>query len=119
MALTVTQPMERAPTFAEIQMLAGQHDVQIHGNELAGDFCHPNSGQPKVAGRYNIGSNGDIRGDFNANAIGKLTGHFALTAGKIEVTITEKPFLLPEAMLKSALSAALKEFSTKLKTIQS
>ncbi len=119
MALTVTQPMERTPTFAEIQMLAGQHNVQIHGNELAGDFYHPNSDQPKVAGRYTIGSNGDIRCDFNANAMGKLAGHFALAAGKIEVTITEKPFLLPEAMLKSALSAALKEFSTKLKTLQS
>jgi hypothetical protein len=119
MSFTITQPMERAPTFAEIQMLAGQHDVQIIGEELAGDFYHPDSKQPKVAGRYTIDLKGGVHGDFNSNTMGKLAGHFALTARKIEVTITEKPFLLPEAMLKSALSVALKEFSTKLKTIQS
>ena len=118
MPFTITQPLERPPTFAEMQLLAGQHDVQIHGNELAGDFCHPNSEQPKVTGHYAFDPNGDIRGDFAASVMGKLAGSFALAAGKIEVTITEKPFLLPEAVLKSTLSTALKEFCLKLNSIR-
>jgi len=114
MSFTMTEPLERAPTFAEIQILAGRHDVQINGNELAGNFCHPNPEQPMITGHYAFGPNGDVRGDFNANIMGKLAGQFAVTAGKIEVTITEKPFLLPEAILKSRLSAALKEFCAKM-----
>jgi len=110
----MTEPLERVPTFAEIQMLASHHDVQIQGNELTGDFCHPPSGQPRVTGHYAFGPNGDIRGDFNASIMGKLAGQFAVAAGKIEVTITEKPFLLPEAVLKSRLSAALKELCAKI-----
>jgi hypothetical protein len=101
-----------------MQMLAGQHEVQIHGNELGGDFCHPNSEQPKVAGHYAFDPNGDVRGDFSANVMGKLAGRLLLTAGKIEVTITEKPFLLPEAVLKSTLSTALKEFCSKLNSVR-
>jgi hypothetical protein len=118
MSFTITQPLERPPTFAEMQTLAGQHDVQIHGNELAGDFCHPNSKQPKVAGHYAFDPNGDVRGDFSANVMGKLAGSFTLVEGKIEVTITEKPFLLPEAVLKSSLSTALKEFCAKLNSVR-
>jgi hypothetical protein len=116
MSFTITQPLERLPTFAEIQKLAGQHDVQLRGNEQAGDFCHPDAKQPKVTGRYTFGPNGEIGGDFNVNVMGKLAGCFALTAGKVEVTITEKPFLLPEAVLKSTLSAALREFCTKIES---
>jgi hypothetical protein len=101
-----------------MQILAAQHDVQIRGNELAGDFCHPNREQPKVMGQYAFDPNGNIRGDFTANVMGKLAGHFTLTAGKIEVTITEKPFLLPEAILKSTLSTALKEFCSKLNKVR-
>jgi hypothetical protein len=118
MSFAITQPLERPPTYTEIQTLAGKHDVQIHGNELAGDFCHPSSEQPKVTGRYAFAPNGDIHGDFSANVMGKLAGRFALAAGKIEVTVTEKPFLLPEAILKSTLSNALKEFCTKLNSVR-
>jgi len=110
MPLTITQRLGRAPTFAELQALAGQHDVHIHGNELAGDFCHPNPGQPKVTGHYVFAPNGDIRGDFTGHVMGKLAGSFALTAGKAEVTVTEKPFLLPESVLKSTLAVVLKDF---------
>ena len=113
MPFTITQPLGRLPRFAEIQTLAEQHEVQIRGNEIGGEFCHPNSEQPKVTGHYSIDPNGDIRGDFTGNVIGKLAGQFALTIGKMEVTITEKPFLLPEAILKSTLATALKEFSAK------
>jgi hypothetical protein len=118
MSFTIAQSLERPPIFAELEKLAGQHDVQIHGNEMAGDFCHPNSEQPKVAGHYAFDPNGDVRGDFSANIMGKLAGHFTITTRKIEVTITEKPFLLPEAVLKSTLSSALKEFCEKLNSVR-
>jgi hypothetical protein len=118
MSFTITELLERPPKFIEMQMLAGQHDVQIQGNEQSGDFCHPNSEQPKIIGHYAFGPNGDMRGDFNANIMGKLAGSFVLAAGKIEVTINEKPFLLPEAVLKSTLSTALKEFCAKLNSVR-
>jgi hypothetical protein len=114
MSFTITEPLGRQPTFAQIQMLASQHDVHIRGNGVTGDFGHPNFEEPKVTGNYAFGPNGDMRGDFNAHIMGKLAGQFAITAGKIEVTIAEKPFLLPEGILKSKLASALKEFSAKL-----
>jgi hypothetical protein len=113
MPFTITQPLERLPTFPELQALAGQHDVQINGNELAGDFCHPDPEQPKVKGNYAFEPNGDIHGTFTGHVIGKLTGAFVFTTGKAEVTITERPFLLPESVLKSKLSEALKEFCAR------
>jgi hypothetical protein len=113
MPFTVTHPLGRAPTFAELQALAGQHDIHIHGNELAGDFCHPNPEQPKITGHYAFEPNGDLHGDFTGHVMGKLAGSFALGTGKAEIIITEKPFLLPEAVLKSTLSTALKDFCNR------
>ena len=113
MAFTITHPLGRPPTFLELQALAGQHEVQFNGNEKAGDFCHPGPEQPRVKGNYVFEPNGDIRGDFTGQVLGKLAGTFWFATGKVEVTITEKPFLLPEAALKSKLSEALKEFCDK------
>ena len=113
MPFTVTQPLGRPPTFPELQALARQYDVPINGNELAGDFCHPNPEQPKVKGNYTFEPNGDIHGDFTGQVIGKLTGTFAFTTGKAEITVIERPFLLPESVLKSTLSQALKELCTR------
>ena len=113
MPFIITQPLGRPPTFPELQALAGQHDVHIIGGGQAGEFCHPDPEQPKVNGNYAFEPNGDIRGNFTGNVLGKLAGSFVFTTGKAEVTITEKPFLLPEAVLKSKLSEALKEFCAK------
>ena len=113
MSFTVTQQLGRPPTFPELQELATRHEVRINGNEQAGGFCHPSPDQPKVTGNYAFAPNGDLLGDFTGHVVGKLAGTFVFTTGKAEVTITEKPFLLPEAMLKSKLSGALKEFCAK------
>ena len=110
MPTSITQQLGRPPTFAELQALAGQQGVQIRGSERAGDFCHPSLEQPKVTGHYAFEANGDVHGDFTGHVMGRLAGSFALTAGKAEITITERPFLLPEALLKSMLSTALKDF---------
>ena len=116
MPFTVTQPLGRPPTFPELQALARQHEVQINGDELAGGFCHPDPEHPKVKGNYNFEPNGDIRGDFTSHVLGKLAGSFVFATGKAEVTIVEKPFLISEAVLKSKLSEAKKEFCVKFPT---
>jgi hypothetical protein len=66
-----------------------------------------------VNGNYTFEPNGDIRGDFTGYVVGKLAGTFVFTTGKAEITITEKPFLIPEAVLKSKLSMVLKDFCAK------
>ena len=116
MAFTVTEQLRRLPTFPELQTLAGRHNVYLVGNESAGSFCHPDPKQPKVQGHYTFAQNGDIRGDFTGQVVGKLAGSFVLTTGKAEVTITEKPFLIPETALKSTLTVVLKDFCGKFST---
>ena len=91
MPFTVTQPLGRVPTFAELQALAGQHGVQIHGDARAGEFFHPGREQPKVNGNYRFESDGGLRGGFTGNVLGKLAGTFvfllswvaAIAAGSI------------------------------------
>jgi len=77
------------------------------------DLCYPDPEQPKVEGNYTFAQNGDLRGTFAGHVLGKLAGSFVVTTGKAEITITEKPFLLPEAVLKSKLTDALKEFCAR------
>jgi hypothetical protein len=110
MAITVTHPLGRPPTFPELQALAAQHEVRINGNAQAGGFWHPDPDEPKVQGNYRFASNGDLHGDFSSSVLGKLAGVFVFMTGKAEITITEKPFLIPEAMLRSKLSEELKNF---------
>jgi hypothetical protein len=110
MPFTVTQPLERVPTFAELQMLAGQNGIQIHGDERAGEFFHPDREQPRASGSYCIESDGGLCGEFTGNVLGKLAGTFVFRTGTAEVAITAKPFLLPEAVLKAKLSTALADF---------
>ena len=113
MSLTITEPLQRLPGFSELKALAQQHHLQFNGDDSTGDFCHPDAEHPKVTGHYTVESQGDIHGDFTAHGMGKVAGTFAITEGKAEVTITEKPFLIPDALLKSSLSAALKEFCAR------
>jgi hypothetical protein len=110
MPFTVTHPLGRVPAFAELQTLAGQNGVQVHGDERAGEFFHPDREQSKVTGNYRFESDGSLRGEFIGNVLGKLAGTFVFWSGSVEVTITAKPFLLPEAVLKSKLAGALAEF---------
>ncbi len=110
MPFTVTQPLGRVPTFAELQSLSGQHGVLIHGDERAGEFFHPDREQPRVNGNYRFESDGGLRGEFTGNYLGKLAGTFVFRTGTAEITITAKPFLLPEAVLKAKLAEALAGF---------
>ena len=106
MPFTVTHPLGRVPTFPELQALARQHEVGISGNEQAGEFQQ--SG--RVTGNYAFEPDGGLHGQFIGHVLGKLTGTFAFRTGKAEITITAKPFLLPESVLKSKLSEELEKF---------
>jgi hypothetical protein len=110
MPFTITHPLGRVPTYPEIQALARRHEVQLTGNEQAGDFQHPDREQPKVTGHYIFEPNGNLHGDFISHVLGKLAGTFEFNMGQAGITITQKPFLLPEAVLKSRLSEELEKF---------
>ena len=109
MPFTITHPLGRVPTFPELQALAGQHEVQINGLDQAGTFRHPGGAQPNVTGNYRFAPDGSLHGEFTGQVLGKLAGTFAFVTGRAEITITEKPFLLPEAVLKSKLAGELEK----------
>ena len=106
MAITITHPLGRVPTFPELQALAKQHGVQLSGNGQAGEFQHPDG----VTGNYVVERDGGLRGQFVGRVLGKLAGTFEFRTGTAEVTITEKPFLLPEPVLKAKLTEGLAGF---------
>ena len=106
MPIIVAQPLGRVPTFPELKALASQHGVQLSGDASAGEFQHPAG----VTGNYVVEAAGVLRGQFVGRILGKMTGTFVFKLGQAEVTITEKPFLLPEPILKSKLAEALTEF---------
>ena len=78
--------------------LAEQNSVRVTGNEQAGLF----SGRG-VEGDYLFGEDG-IHGKFAGHGI---TGEFSFEVGKAAVTITDKPFWLPEALLKRKITEGL------------
>jgi hypothetical protein len=106
---TVSHPIGKIPTFLELQKLADEHAVQINGNDQAGDFKHP-----EATGKYTFEKNGDIHGEFAANhVLGIITGIYVISTGKVDVTITGKPWLMPEGTLKEKLSEGLVVFCAK------
>lgn len=105
---TVSHPLGRVPIFPELQELAKPHEVQINGNDQAGDFSHP-----KANGKFIFEKDGSIKGDFTGQVLGIISGVFIFMTGKAEVTITQRPFLLPEAVLKSHILEGLEVFCVK------
>ena len=85
--------------------LAEQNRVHVTGNERAGSF----SGRG-VAGAYEF-SEDRIHGTFAGHGV---TGAFSFEIGKAAVTITDKPFWLPEMLLKQKISEGLDTLSVAL-----
>jgi hypothetical protein len=78
--------------------LAGQNHVELTGNEHAGTF----SGHG-VKGDYEFGEQG-IHGKFAGHGV---TGEISFEPGQAAVTITRKPFWLPETLLKRKITEGL------------
>ena len=86
-------------------MLAEQNHIRVIGSERQGSFC-----SRKVEGDYEFGENG-IRGSFAAHGV---TGEFTFETDTAAFTITNKPFWLPETLLKRKITEGLDRFCSEL-----
>jgi hypothetical protein len=81
-----------------LSRLAKQNHVHIQGNERSGSFS--SSG---VHGDYEFGKN-CIRGTFAGHGV---KGEFSFELGQAAVTINQRPFWLPEILLKQKITKGL------------
>jgi hypothetical protein len=85
--------------------LAGQNQVKVTGNERTGSFACRG-----VEGVYEFGEKG-MHGKFAGHGV---TGEFSFETGKAAVTVTDKPFWLPETLLKEKITEGLDTLCTGL-----
>ena len=85
--------------------LAEQNQIHVSGNERAGSF----SGH-SVAGDYEFGEN-SLHGKFAGHGV---TGAISFEISKAAVTITDKPFWLPEVLLKQKIEEGLDALCAEL-----
>ena len=78
--------------------LAEQNRVNLSGDEHTGAFSWRG-----VEGDYEFSENG-IHGKFTGH---RVTGEFSFETGKATVTVIEKPFWLPERLLKQEITKGL------------
>jgi hypothetical protein len=98
MSFTIIKNLEQLPSYPMLCKLAEQNQVRVTGNERAGSF----SGHG-MEGDYKFGEDG-IHGKFAGHGV---TGAFAFEIGKASVTINDKPFWLPEKLLKQKIAEGL------------
>jgi len=105
MSFTITRNLERLPSYSTLCKLAEQKHVHVTGNEFAGSFsCRG------LEGEYKFGEDG-IYGNLAGHGV---TGEFSFEIGKAALTITDKPFWLPEMLLKQKITEGLDAFCTEL-----
>lgn len=98
MSFTISRNLEQLPSHAMLRNLAEQNRVHLTGNESSGTFsCRG------VEGGYES-SAGGTHGTFAGHGV---TGEFSFAPGKVAVTITAKPFWLPEMLLKQKITERL------------
>ena len=98
MLFTIIRNLEALPSYPLLYRLAEQNHVRVTGNEHTGSF----SGR-EVEGDYEFGEDG-LHGRFAAHGV---SGEFSFEIGKATVTITKKPFWLPEALLRQKVTEGL------------
>ena len=105
MAFTITRKIARLPSYSMLRKLAGQNHIHITGSERTGSFsCRG------VTGDYEFGEAG-IGGKFTGHGV---KGEFSFGVGEVVVTVTDKPFWLPEMLLKQKITAGLDTFCNEL-----
>jgi hypothetical protein len=102
MSFTITRSLELLPSYSTLYKLAEENQVRVIGNEHAGLF----SGRG-VEGDYQF-SEGGVQGKFSGHGV---TGEFSFAIGNSTVTVIEKPFWLPESLLKRKIAEGLEELS--------
>ncbi|MHB8519242.1 MAG: hypothetical protein ACYDH9_00660 [Limisphaerales bacterium] len=105
MSFTITKNLEQLPSYPMLCKLAAQNHVRVTGDERTGSFsCHG------VEGDYELGEDG-IHGTFAGH---EVAGEFSFEIGKATVTVIEKPFWLPEMLLKQKIAERLDALCNKL-----
>ena len=105
MSFTITRKLEQVPSYLLLSRLAEQNQFRITGNERSGSFsCRG------VEGDYECGADG-IKGTFAGHGV---MGEFLFEIGNAAVTITKKPFWLPEKLLKQKIAERLDTLCNKL-----
>lgn len=105
MSFTITRNLKQLPSYPMLCKLAEHNHVHVTGNERTGSF----SGRG-VEGDYEFGADG-IHGTFTGHGV---TGLFSFEISKAAVTVTDKPFWLPEMLLKQKISEGLDSLCTEL-----
>src|SRR3954468_639291 len=97
---TITRKLDRLPSYPTLCKLAEQNNVRLSGVEQAGSFS--SSG---IEGNYELDEQ-SVRGTFSGHGV---KGWFRFEIGEAQVTITEKPFWLPEGLLKQKITDGLEK----------
>ena len=105
MSFTITKNLEQLPSYPILCKLAEQNEIHVTGNERTGSFS--SSG---VEGNYEFGEQ-RIRGTFAGHGV---KGEFSFEIGTADVTITDKPFWLPEVILKRKITEGLDKLCDEL-----
>lgn len=98
MSFTIIKILEQLPSYLMLCKLAEQNSVRVTGDERTGSF----SGHG-MEGDYKFGDDG-IHGKFAGH---RVTGTFSFEIGKAAVTVTDKPFWLPETLLTQKIMEGL------------
>lgn len=104
--IIITRPIGCFPQFPILRKLANKYNVRLDGNKEAGSFA---SGS--VKGNYEYGAEEEMHGAFAGYGV---EGDFSIKNDQIVVTITDKPFLLPESILKQKIVEGLEAFCDEL-----
>ena len=105
MLFTISRKLDQLPSYPTLRKLAEQSKVSVLGNEHVGSFS--SSG---VEGTYEFREQ-DIRGTFAGHGV---KGEFFFELGNAAITINEKPFWLPEALLKQKITDGLNKLCEKM-----
>jgi len=98
MSFTITRNLARLPSYLMLCKLAEQNDIYVTADECSGSFSSRG-----VEGDYEYSEN-SMRGTFASHGV---KGEFLVEIGRIAVTITHKPFWLPEKPLKQKITEGL------------
>lgn len=110
MSFTITRQSEQLPSYPMLCKLAEQNRVCIAGNERTGSFSFRGG-----TGTYEYAEEA-VHGTFAGHGI---TGTFSFEVGKATVTVTDKPFWLPEVLLKQKIDEGLDDLCAELTSWQS
>jgi len=105
MSFAVGKDLKQLPSYSMLCALAEQNHVSVTGNEQRGSFSSRG-----IAGDYEFGENG-IRGKFAGHGV---VGAFSIESARVTITVIEKPFWLPEGILKQKIAEGLETLCNKL-----